>query len=63
MVMISSMRIEKGGLRGAIVEKGRTVEGIACIEVENTLVAYQNLHDIIAVALIFPCSSYYWFFW
>ena len=34
--------IEKGAT-GAIVEKGRSVEGIACIEVDNTLVAYQNL--------------------
>ena len=34
--------IEKGAT-GAIVEKGRAVKGIACIEVENTLVAYQNL--------------------
>ena len=34
--------IEKGAT-GAIVEKGRAVEGIVCIEVENTLVAYQNL--------------------
>ena len=30
--------IEKGAT-GAIVEKGRAVEGIACIEIENTLVA------------------------
>ena len=25
------------------MKKGRSVEGIICIEVENTLVAYQNL--------------------
>lgn len=34
--------IEKGAT-GAIVETGRAVEGIACIEVQNTLKAYQDL--------------------
>ena len=34
--------IEKGAT-GAIVEKDRAVDGIVCIEVDNTLVAYQNL--------------------
>ncbi|MCI5709039.1 UDP-N-acetylmuramoyl-tripeptide--D-alanyl-D-alanine ligase [Veillonella caviae] len=34
--------IEKGAT-GAIVENGHSVEGILCIEVENTLKAYQDL--------------------
>ena len=34
--------IEKGAT-AAIVEKGRAVDGIFCVEVENTLVAYQEL--------------------
>ena len=34
--------IEKGAT-GAVVEKGRTVDGIVCIEVDNTLTAYQQL--------------------
>ena len=34
--------IEKGAT-GAIVEKGRAVGGITCIEVDNTLTAYQEL--------------------
>ena len=34
--------IEKGAT-AAIVEKGRSVDGIICVEVENTLRAYQDL--------------------
>lgn len=34
--------IEKGAT-AAIVEKGRNVDGIICVEVENTLKAYQDL--------------------
>lgn len=37
-----STAIEKGAT-GAVVETGRSVEGIICIEVDNTLKAYQDL--------------------
>ena len=43
MAMILSMRLSKKVLQGLSLKNGRSVEGIACIEVDNTLVAYQNL--------------------
>ena len=37
------MRLSKKVLQGLSLKKGRSVEGIACIEVDDTLVVYRNL--------------------
>ena len=54
--------IEKGAT-GAIVEKGRAVEGIVCIEVENTLGSIPKLGTLSSSPFRYSCRSYYWFLW
>ena len=54
--------IEKGAT-GAIVEKGRAVEGIVCIEVENTFGSISKLSTLPSSPFRYSRSGYYWFLW